>query len=224
MKILSTFLLCFTFAFSLFGKGDLITIRLIDPVQEIYLEDVEIYTAQNHVLIGKTNESGNFSIGENYLNINLEFVKKGYKTRNSAFSSKSKDVEISLEMLDETKTVFENSMKFVPTDSMTDVVQFPDKEAYFKDTTKREISMFIMKNLRYPEYALEHDIMGKVYMKFVVEKDGTVSNVQVVRGVSACLDKESIKVVSLFPKWIPGEKDGVPVRSFFMLPINYYVE
>lgn len=224
MKILSTFLLCFTFAFSLFGKGDLITIRLIDPVQEIYLEDVEIYTAQNHVLIGKTNESGNISIGEKYFNLNLEFVKKGYKTRISVVSSESKNVEISLEMLDETKTAFDNAMKFIPTDSLTDVVQFPDKEAYFKDTTKREITKFIMNNLRYPEYALEHDIMGKVYMKFVVEKDGTVSNVQVVKGVSACLDKESIEVVSLFPKWVPGEKDGVPVRSFFMLPINYYVE
>ena len=224
MKILSTFLLCFMFAFSLFGKGELITIRLIDPVQEIYLEDVEIYTVQNHVLIGKTNKNGNFSIGESFFNINLEFVKAGYKSRNYTFPPKSKDLEISLEMLEETKEAFDNAMKFVPTDSLTDVVQFPDKEAYFKDTTKREISMFLMHNLRYPEYALEHDIMGKVYMKFVVEKDGSVTNVQVIRGVSACLDKESIEVVSLFPKWVPGEKDGVPVRSFFMLPINYYVE
>jgi len=224
MKILSTFILCFSFTFNLFGKGDLITIRLIDPVQEVYLEEVEIYTVENHVLIGKTNENGNFSIGENYFNINLEFVKKGYKNRNYTFLPKSKNVEISMEMIEETKIAFDQLMKFVPTDSLIDVVQFPDKEAYFKDTTKREISMFLMKNLRYPEYALEHDIMGKVYMKFVVEKDGTISNVQVIRGVSPCLDKESIKVVSLFPKWVPGEKDGVPVRSFFMLPINYDVE
>ena len=117
MKILSTFLLCFTFAFSLFGKGELITIRLIDPVQEIYLEDVEIYTVQNHVLIGKTNKNGNFSIGESYFNINLEFVKAGYKSRNYTFPPKSKDLEISLEMLEETKEAFDNAMKFVPTDS-----------------------------------------------------------------------------------------------------------
>lgn len=224
MKFLLTFALSFSLFFSLFGKDDLITIRLIDPVQEVYLENVEIYTTQNHVLIGKTDKNGKFSIGEDFLNISLELEKKGYKSKNCSISRKSQNIEISLEMLAETRTAFEQSKVFLPTDSLTNVVQFPDKEAYFKDTTKREISKFLMNNLRYPEYAIEHDIMGRVYLKFVIELDGNITNIQVIRGVSASLDKESIHVVSLFPKWIPGEKNGVPVRSFYMLPINFWIE
>jgi TonB family protein len=224
MKILSTFFLCFTVAFSLFGKGKVITIRLIDPVQERYLEDVEIYTAQNHVFIGNTNESGNFSIVENYLSIDLEFVKNGYENKKYRFTQTPKELEISLEMTDETRSAFNYSFQFVPTDSLNDLVQFPDKAAFYKDTTKIEIMRFIMNNLRYPEYAMEHTITGKVFMKFVVEKDGTITNIEIKKGVSPCLNQASIDVIEAFPKWTPAQKDGVPVRSFYMLPITYHLE
>jgi protein TonB len=83
---------------------------------------------------------------------------------------------------------------------------------------------WIAKNLRYPEIAAENGISGRVFVQFVVEPDGSVSKVQVVRGVDPALDKEAMRVVSASPKWSPGKQRGKPVRVAYTFPIVFVLQ
>lgn len=83
---------------------------------------------------------------------------------------------------------------------------------------------WIGNNLQYPEIAAENGISGRVFVKFVVEPDGSISNVQLVRGVDPALDKEAIRVVKSSPKWAPGKQRGKPVRVSFTFPINFVLQ
>ncbi|MDY6121798.1 MAG: energy transducer TonB [Porphyromonas sp.] len=76
-------------------------------------------------------------------------------------------------------------------------------------------------NVRYPEVAIENNIQGRVIVSFVVEKDGSTTDVKVVRGVDPALDKEAIRLASSMPKWSPGKQRGKPVRSRFTLPVAF---
>jgi len=83
---------------------------------------------------------------------------------------------------------------------------------------------YIAKNLKYPDVAAENGIQGRVYINFVVEPDGRVTNVKVVRGVDPSLDKEAVRVVSSSPKWKPGKQRGKPVRVQFTIPIIFVLQ
>ena len=76
-------------------------------------------------------------------------------------------------------------------------------------------------NLRYPKAARKNKIQGRVIVKFTVEKDGTIIDPQVVRGVDPDLDKEALRVIRSMPKWEPGKINGVPATTYFNLPINF---
>lgn len=83
------------------------------------------------------------------------------------------------------------------------------------------VQKWIGKNVKYPILAQENGIQGKVFIQFVIEKDGSITDVKVVRGVDASLDKEAIRVVKAMPKWKPGKQRGKPVRVSYTLPINF---
>ncbi len=76
-------------------------------------------------------------------------------------------------------------------------------------------------NIRYPELAQQNNIEGRVIVKFVVEKDGSITNATVVKGVDKDLDREALRVVKKMPKWQPGKNNGVAVRSYFTLPVTF---
>jgi TonB family protein len=80
---------------------------------------------------------------------------------------------------------------------------------------------FITDNIVYPQIAKEKGIEGTVYVKFVVEMDGSITNVEVLRGVSTELDKEAVRVVSIMPKWKPGTLRRKPVRTQFNMPVKF---
>lgn len=83
------------------------------------------------------------------------------------------------------------------------------------------VQAWIAKNVRYPLLAVENGIQGRVYVQFVVEKDGRVSNVKVVRHVDPSLDKEAVRVISEMPRWKPGKQRSIPVRVSYTLPISF---
>lgn len=83
------------------------------------------------------------------------------------------------------------------------------------------VQKWIAKNVKYPVLAMENGIQGKVFIQFVIEKDGSITDVKVVRGVDSSLDKEAVRVVSSMPKWKPGKQRGKPVRVSYTLPINF---
>lgn len=88
----------------------------------------------------------------------------------------------------------------------------------------KEMYTFIITNLDYPEDAKEKGIQGKVYVSFVIEKDGNVSNVKVVTSIHPLLDEEAIRVVSTFPQWKPGLRDGEPIKTRYKLPVFFKYE
>lgn len=83
------------------------------------------------------------------------------------------------------------------------------------------VQKWIAKNVKYPVLAMENGIQGKVYIQFVIERDGSITDVKVLRGVDASLDKEAVRVVKAMPKWKPGKQRGKPVRVSYTLPINF---
>ena len=83
---------------------------------------------------------------------------------------------------------------------------------------------YLHSNIRYPVLAKESNIQGKVFVSFVVEKDGSVTDVKVLRGIGGGCDEEAIRVVSQMPKWIPGRQRDVPVRVRYNLPIKFVLQ
>lgn len=80
---------------------------------------------------------------------------------------------------------------------------------------------YIAEHTKYPEIAKENGITGKVFVQFVIGKDGKVTDVKVIRGIDPYLDKEAVRVVKSMPKWKPGSQRGKSVKVSFQLPINF---
>ena len=84
-----------------------------------------------------------------------------------------------------------------------------------------EFRLFIQKNLKYPEEAQKQEIDGRVFVSFVIDKNGNVRNVKIERGVHSALDEEAIRVVKLSPKWEPGKNEGEFANVQYTFPIVF---
>ena len=82
---------------------------------------------------------------------------------------------------------------------------------------------YLIKNVKYPEVAKVVGLSGKVYVSFIVERDGSVSDAKPVRCMGAGCESEAVRVVSSMPNWIPGSMDGKPVRVQYTVPINFFM-
>ena len=100
------------------------------------------------------------------------------------------------------------------------IIEFPDVEAEFIGGAQA-LMKYISSNIQYPPTSIEMNEQGKVYLSYVVEPDGSISNVVVERGVSPDLDKEAKRVVRSMPNWKPGESKGKKSRTRCRLPINF---
>lgn len=80
---------------------------------------------------------------------------------------------------------------------------------------------YLNENIKYPQMARESGIQGRVFVTFVVEKDGSVTDVRVLRGIGGGCDEEAIRVIKNMPKWDPGKQRGKPVRVQFNMPILF---
>ncbi len=89
---------------------------------------------------------------------------------------------------------------------------------------KGNVNQWLASNLTYPAVAAENGIQGRVIVQFVVEKDGSVSNVQVVRSVDPALDREAVNVVKRMPRWNPGMNNGQPARVKYTLPVTFKLQ
>lgn len=87
-----------------------------------------------------------------------------------------------------------------------------------------ELLKFIGKSIKYPVIAQENGIQGRVVCTFVVNRDGSVVDPEVIRGVDPSLDKEALRVVSTMPKWKPGKQRGKPVRVKYTVPITFRLQ
>jgi protein TonB len=90
---------------------------------------------------------------------------------------------------------------------------FPGGEAAF--------GKFLQKNIKYPTIAKENNIQGRVYVNFVVERDGSLTDIKVVREPGSGLGDEAARVLKMSPKWTPGIQNGKPVRVSYTIPVNF---
>jgi protein TonB len=94
-----------------------------------------------------------------------------------------------------------------------DMPEFPGGEA--------KLYEFLAKHTKYPPMAKDAGIQGIVYLSFVVEKDGSISSIEVLRGIGAGCDEESVRVLKKMPKWVPGKQRGKTVRVNYRMPFRY---
>ena len=118
-----------------------------------------------------------------------------------------------------------------PTDTKEEEEKEPEIYTYVDEDPEfpggyAAMMAFIQKNFNYPQVAIENNIQGKCYVKFVVKGDGTVSSVQVERGIAGCpeCDKEAVRVVRMMPGWRAGKVNGKSVSTLYRLPINFALE
>ena len=83
---------------------------------------------------------------------------------------------------------------------------------------------YLQMNIRYPKEAQERGLQGRVIVQFVVNKDGSICNEQVVRSVDSQLDAEAIRIIRSMPNWIPVKQRGEPVRVRFTLPVTFRLQ
>ena len=83
---------------------------------------------------------------------------------------------------------------------------------------------YIRENTKYPAIALEQDVQGMVILRFVVERDGRVGDIEVKKSLSAECDREAIRVVKSFPRFIPAKQSGRPVRKWFTVPVRFMIQ
>ena len=99
----------------------------------------------------------------------------------------------------------------------------PDKKAEFPGGIQA-MYKFLSKNIKYPAVSLNSGSQGTTTLRFVVEKDGIISRVEILKSSGdPYLDKEAIRVLGTMPKWSPGERQGMPVRSYFVLPVKFTI-
>jgi TonB family protein len=84
-----------------------------------------------------------------------------------------------------------------------------------------EMMKYVQQNVHYPEKSKKNNIKGKVFVKFVVEVNGSISSVEILKGVNEEIDAEALRVVQSMPNWNPGFDDGTPIRVYFNLPIVF---
>ena len=130
----------------------------------------------------------------------------------------------------EDDVVIEDEIEIEDTESDEDleIVEEDDEEVFMVVENMPEfpggdlgLMKYIQKNVKYPPIAKEYNITGKVYISFIVDKTGSVTNVKVVRGVDKNLDAEAVRVVKSLPNFKPGKQRGIPVRCSYNVPINF---
>ncbi len=89
---------------------------------------------------------------------------------------------------------------------------------------QQALTEYLASSIRYPVIAQENGIQGRVYIQFVVNQDGAVTNATILRGVDPSLDREALRVVEAMPKWKPGRQRNRPVRVSYTVPINFVLQ
>jgi protein TonB len=101
-----------------------------------------------------------------------------------------------------------------------EIVEYPDVEGEFPGGAKG-MKKFLAKNINYPEKAMINGERGRVFVQFTIEKDGSLSDIEVLKRLTKEIDAEAIRVISTMPKWTPAIFKGEYVRAKARIPINF---
>lgn len=102
-----------------------------------------------------------------------------------------------------------------------EIFEVVEDKPEFSDGGAVGLMRYLSTNIKYPTIPQENGVQGKVTVQFVVNKDGSIVDVKVLRGVDPYLDREALRVISSMPRWKPGKQRGVPVRCKFTVPVTF---
>lgn len=131
--------------------------------------------------------------------------------------------EVAEEAEETLEAVEELAAEATTADAPLTLVQVDTKPS-FNGGNANDFSKWVNSHLSYPEAAINNNESGRVVLTFVVGKDGRVSNVQVLKGVSETLDREAVRVVKKSPVWTPAIKDGEPVACTYTFPVMFQLQ
>lgn len=139
------------------------------------------------------------------------------------------ETKVAISVADVKGTDEENGIDVAELNQNQEIVQEPVEEEVFMIVEQmpeypggeEALRKFIAKNLKYPQVAQENGIQGKVYVTFIVDKQGNVTKATIARGIDTALDKEALRVINSLPRWTPGKQRGLPVNVSFTVPINF---
>jgi len=133
------------------------------------------------------------------------------------------EVNLDIEMTEDTKieqVVFDQTEEAMPEEKADEIFTIVEERPSPTGGLKAFYD-FVSKNMEYPARARRMGIEGRVFVQFVVEKDGSLTDIQVVKGIGGGCDEEAVRVLSMAPKWNPGKQRGRPVRVRMILPITF---
>lgn len=174
------------------------------PIPVAYLKIIE----SDEII--KTDVNGNFILYPETINSKIEISFLGKKTYRITTN------DLISNGIENGKTSDTESLSNEDTNVYAIVEKLPEFQG-----GERGLSKFLSENIKYPAQAAKDNKQGKVLTSFIVEKDGSLSQIKIARSVHPHLDNEAIRIVKLMPKWIPGMQRGKPVRVSFILPINF---
>lgn len=156
----------------------------------------------------------------------IQIVEDEVEIEEIEFESTETDETEEIEIIEEVEEDTDEIFNFAVVENKP---VFPGCENEVSEAAKYQcfqkgIMTYISKNFEYPEMARQMGISGKVYVSFVIEKNGKVSNVKVERGVDPSLDKEASRLVNLLPKFTPAKQRGKPCRMSYTVPINFRLQ
>jgi len=134
-----------------------------------------------------------------------------FSCKNTAKVARS-DVELTQVKADITENIVSDPIMY----AVVDV-----KPLFNGKNAEEEFRIFVAENTVYPPEAQEKEITGRVFIEFVIDVDGTVTDVRLGRGVDPLLDEEALRVISMSPKWTPGKHEGKPVKVSYTFPIHF---
>ena len=146
----------------------------------------------------------------------IDIVDDEIKVEDDLFMNLEDNANMGVEIMDyveqaEEEEVEEEAIPF----------QLVEDKPKFQGGDANDFSKWVNSKLVYPEIAKENGVQGRVVLQFTVNPDGSVSNVKVLRGVDASLDKEAVRVVSSSPKWTPGKQRERPVKVTYTFPVIF---
>ena len=102
-----------------------------------------------------------------------------------------------------------------------DVVRYYVEENAVFGNGDEDLIKYFARNIKYPRVAIETGIEGSVYVSFVIEKDGSLTNAKIIRGIGGGCDEEALRVLNNMPRWKPAKQNGLKVRQGFKIPIKF---
>lgn len=167
------------------------------------------------------------AIAANAQELKTEFVESEIsklRTRETGINSSSENKNYSYQKSQAVANLHEEQYSDRSIDSSTysgeEIFVAVEQQAEFPDGNAA-LMKWISNNLRYPEAAKQNDIQGRVIVKFVVEKDGSIGAATIAKGVDSDIDREALRIVKKMPRWKPARTNGQAVRSYFTIPVTF---